>query len=126
MKILALINSDKPFGVAANAAAHASLGLASRLVANGTPLPTREFKDGALAHPTLADVPLEIRMGDVNMLRRVRALAKSKGLTFTDFTQTMTGDTYLEQQEKTKAAAEADLEYYCVVIAGNEDDLSLE
>jgi hypothetical protein len=123
-KILALVNSSKQFGVAANAAAHASLGLASRLAAEGHPLPTRECKEGTTLHPPIVDVPIEVRSVDAETLRECRRRAISKGLSFTDFTQTMTGDTYVEQLEKTKSTDEAGLEYYCVVIAGSQDDLA--
>jgi hypothetical protein len=123
IKILALINSSKQFGVAANAAAHASLGLASRLVAEAKQLPTKEWKEGPTLHPLVVDVPIEVKSADAETLRKCRMHAISKGLLFTDFTQTMTGDTYIEQLEKTKSTNEAELEYYCVVIAGSEEDL---
>lgn len=123
ISILAVINSGKPFGVAANAVAHASLGLASRLSAEGNPLPTKERKEGSTVHPPVVDVPIEIKLADEETLRKYRASAKSKGLQVVDFTQTMTGDTYVEQLEKTKAASEVDLEYYCILIAGDDEEL---
>ena len=123
IKILAVINSAKQFGVAANAVAHASLGLASRLAAEGNPLPTKEWKEGLTLHPPVVDVPIEIKLADAETLRQCRMNARNRGLLVADFTQTMTGDTYVEQLEKTKAAREAELEYYCVVIAGNEEEL---
>ena len=122
-KIVAVVTSSQPFAVVANAVAHASLGLAAQLAESGCPLPLTAIKDTQIAPDHgMVDVELELRHANSQEeLRYYRSVAIEKGLQYVDFTQTMTGETYLEQIQKTKSFSTNDLEYYCVVIAGEVD-----
>ena len=50
---------------------------------------------------------------------------KELGIYYTDFIETMTGDTYKEQLEKTLQVSEDELKYFCVAAFGKKEDLDL-
>lgn len=95
------IDDTLPFGVGINAAAHAALGLAhtvrSTLESNGL-------------------VSRRIVYGKGEALRSLRTESIRRGYSLVDFTDTMTGDTFREQLERTAATAEEGLRYYAVAV----------
>ncbi len=104
--------------------------MAAGLVARSNPESIEEMmfipftdKDGG-EHPSISALSLVVLRGTSNEIRKVRKEAVSRGMLFTDFTSSMTGDTYIEQLEKTKSTAEQDLEYYGICLFGDKDELS--
>ena len=80
-------------------------------------------KDGG-SHPNISKFPFMILKADnSNQIRKVRNEAKNRGIIFTDFTDTMTVDTYVDQLERTKNTVEAELEYYGICLFGKNSDL---
>lgn len=123
-KVFAMVTNDMPFGVVVNALAHASAGLAAKAAAGGNRLETTDTVDGnGISHPPVVVAEVEVKAGSQEDLRRYRSRAVARGLTVVDFTNTMTGDTYVEQLERTKATAEADLKYYSVVVVAERDQI---
>ena len=111
-RMLALVNSQVPFGVGVNALSHASLGMSSLLNSGDPPSPSV---------PISADFKVVSTSGQE--IRDSRKKAISMGLAVVDFVETMTKDTYAEQLERTRATSEAELNYFCCLIAGPADSI---
>lgn len=119
-KFVLVLNKNLEPGVALNAAAHMAAGLVSQ--ADASALEQMKFidfadKDGGI-HPHISALSLIVLRATSNEIRKVRTEAKFRKIMFTDFTRTMTGDTYVEQLERTKETAEQDLDYYGVCLFG--------
>jgi hypothetical protein len=115
-KFVAVLNKKVPVGNVMNALAHATAGL----VAAQTDPAAMRFDDYIDAdgspHPSISDNPFIIlRADNSNKLRTLREALITEGIIFTDFTSTMVEGTYTEQQERTKATPESELEYWAVV-----------
>lgn len=124
-KFIVVLNKRLEPGVALNAAAHLAAGLVSQ--ADESTLKNMKFidftdKDGGI-HPKISALSLIVLRAKSNEIRKVRNEAVNRGILFTDFTATMTGDTYVEQLERTKNTAEQDLEYYGVCLFGEKNIL---
>jgi hypothetical protein len=123
-KFVAILNKKVPIGNLMNALAHATAGL----VGDYPELADMRFGDYFDAnngkHPSISDNPFIILAADnSNKLRTFRQALIENDIHFTDFTSSMTVGTYAEQQERTKATVEADLEYYAVVAFGETEKL---
>jgi hypothetical protein len=124
-KFVAVLNKKIPSGKVMNALAHATAGL----VALYPDVPSMRFDTYTDAdgndHVSISDDPFIILQADnSNQLRMFRNALREKNFIETDFTGTMTEGTYADQQERTKATPEAELEYYCVVTFGPIDELN--
>ena len=69
-------------------------------------------------------MPFIILKANSNKIRGLRQEALNAGIQFVDFINTMTGDTYVEQLERTKQTRDADLIYYGIVLFGDWDKVS--
>lgn len=119
-KFVVVLNKNLELGVALNAAAHMAAGLVSQ--ADESTLKNMKFidfidKDSGI-HPSISALSLIVLRAKSNEIRKVRKEAITRKVLFTDFTSTMTGDTYVEQLERTKITPEEDLEYYGVCLFG--------
>jgi len=124
-KFVAVLNKKVPVGNLMNALGHITAGLAASY-----PTPeemrfdTYEDADGN-AHPNISDNPFIILQADnSNKIRTLRQALVDANIHFVDFTSTMTVGTYTEQQERTKATPEAELEYYGIVMFGEIEHLN--
>lgn len=108
-----------------NALGHTTAGLISLYPDLATMRFASYFdKDGG-EHKNISDNPFIILAADnSNKLRTLREKLLEAGILFTDFTNTMTVGTFVEQQERTKNTPEAELEYYCVCLFGEKDQLA--
>ena len=80
-------------------------------------------KDGN-THPNISHFPfIALRADNSNQIRTVRSEALKRGISFTDFTSSMTVGTSAEQQERTRSTSEADLEYYGICLFGETEIL---
>jgi hypothetical protein len=124
-KFTVILNKNLETGVALNAAAHMAAGLVSQ-ANNGIREQMRfiDFtdKDGGV-HPTISALSLIVLRGTSNEIRKARNEAKRRNILFADFTRSMTGDTYVEQLERTQATPEAELEYYGICLFGEKVQL---
>jgi hypothetical protein len=118
--IFAFVADDKPFGIVANALAHASVGLAVKLRRLNIAPEFLDPSQDATINSSTSGGGVKVRACSQAEIRRYREEASRANLPFVDFADTMTGDTYVEQLEKTKARAEKDLHYYSLVVAGPE------
>lgn len=124
-KFVAVLNKKVPVGRVMNALGHATAGLAAAYPDQAA-LRFGNYvdKDGG-SHPNISDNPFIVLQADnSNQLRTFRNALAEHDLLSTDFTSTMTEGTYADQQERTKATPEAELEYWCVVTFGPIDELN--
>src|SRR6185437_14488657 len=76
------------------------------------------------AHAHISDNPFIVLQADnSNQLRTLRRSLVAAELPCVDFTSTMTQGTYADQQERTKATPEAELEYWAIATFGEIDRL---
>ena len=124
-RFIAVLNKKAPIGSLMNALGHATAGLV------GGASDREQFcflqyhdADGGL-HPNISHYGFIILKADnSNKLRSLRQQAIEEGILYGDFTQSMTIGTSQEQQDDTAATAEADLEYYAVVLFGDSEQLA--
>lgn len=124
-KFVAVLNKKVPVGNLMNALGHITAGLAASY-----PEPKEmrfdnyEDADGN-AHPNISDNPFIILQADnSNKIRTLRQALVDAGIHFVDFTGTMTVGTYAEQQERTKATPETELEYWGIVTFGETEKIN--
>jgi len=115
-KFVVIVNKSLDMGVALNAIAHSCAGLAA-----SAPDEVREkmsfidFIDkDHFAHKSISGLSLIVLRGSNAELKKARKKFIESVIHFVDFTETMTGDTYKEQLEKTASVPSEELNYYCV------------
>lgn len=119
-KFVVAVNKTLEPGVAMNAVAHMALGL----MAQADEIQKQEMKfmpfvDGSgVEHPSISGLSLIVLRATNGELRKLCNEAREQGILYTDFIQTMTGDTYIEQLEKTKATTAENIVYYGVAVWG--------
>lgn len=124
-KFVAVLNKKVPAGSLMNALGHMAAGLSGSY----PNLPKMRFdiyfdKDGG-EHKSISDNPFIILQADnSNQIRALRNELMNAAIHFVDFTSTMTVGTYMEQQERTKNTAEAELEYFGICMFGPKEVLN--
>jgi len=124
-KFVAVLNKKVPVGNLMNALGHMAAGLSGSY----SNLPEMRFdsyfdNDGG-KHPSISDNPFIILQAEnSNQIRTLRNSLIEGGVSFTDFTSTMTVGTYKEQQERTKETPELELEYYGICFFGSKEVLN--
>jgi hypothetical protein len=122
-KLVAVMNEKVEPGVIMNALAHMCIGLGS--VIGKEPLRLTNYIDADQnSHPHISQMPFMILKANSNKIRALKASAKEAGLQFSDFTDTMTIGTYVEQIEKTRQTKEENLIYYGIVLFGDWNKVS--
>jgi hypothetical protein len=116
-KLVAVINKSCESGVGMNVLAHMSFGLGQIVEQNKALLCDYIDKDG-VSHPAISSMPFIVLSANSNKIRNAIQGAKEQNILCVNFTDTMTGGTYLEQLENTKNRAEEDLQYYGAVFFG--------
>lgn len=124
-KFVVILNKKLEMGTVLNASAHIALGLRNR--ATSEAIKNMQFLDfidnNQELHPSISALSLIVLRGTSSEIRKARKIAIDYDVLFTDFTSTMTGDTYVEQLERTKETAEADLQYYGLGLFGKKSIL---
>ena len=69
-------------------------------------------------------MPFIVLRGGGNKIRNLVIQAREQQIQFSAFIHTMTGGTYVEQLENTKAISEEDLTYYGAILYGKWDQVS--
>ncbi len=125
VKFVVLLNKKIEAGVAMNAAAH----MAACLVARATDSDREKMMfidyidaDGN-KHASSGLSLIVLKADNSNKIRAARELAKQKQILSVDFLQSMTGDTYVEQLERTKLLKESELEYFGLCLFGNKEEI---
>ena len=126
-KFVVLVNKDleAEIGRAMNAIAHCSLGLinsASNELREKMSFIDFNDKNG-FAHKSISALSLIILRGKNNELKKAKEKFKEENIHYIDFIETMTGDTYKEQLEKTSAITEDEMKYFCVAAFGKKEEI---
>ena len=118
-KFVAVLNKKIPVGNLMNALGHMAVGLSADYPKISEMRFDNYFdKDGG-THKNISDNPFIVLQADnSNKIRTLRNALIEKGVHFSDFTNTMTMGTYIEQQQRTKETPESELEYYGICLFG--------
>ena len=124
-KFVAVLNRKIPVGNLMNALGHITAGFAASYPdTKEMRFDNYEDADGN-AHPNISDNPFIILQADnSNKIRTLRHALIDANIHFVDFTSTMTVGNYAEQQERTKATPEAELEYWGIVTFGETEKIN--
>jgi hypothetical protein len=124
-KFVVVLNKKILPGIALNATAHMAACLVAR--ANESDRESMKFIDYIDAdgeqHPSSALSLIVLQADNSNKIRNARQAAKDKGIIFTDFLESMTGQTYAEQLERTKNLKESELEYFGICMFGRKEEI---
>lgn len=112
-QFVCVLSKKIPAGKALNALGHMTAGLAAQAEdETAFRFQTYTDKDGT-EHPNVSDSPfIVLRAKNSNQIRTLRNTLLEKGISYTDFIDTMTEGTYADQHDRTASTHEADLEYY--------------
>lgn len=122
-KFVAVVNKNLEIGKALNAIAHSCAGLVG--VAEEELKEKMSFidfldKDDSI-HKSISGLSLIVLRGKNNEIKKLRQSFIEHNVLFTDFTETMTGDTYKEQLNKTKQTSNEDMNYFCITAFGKKE-----
>ena len=119
-KFAVILNKKLDSGVVLNAAAHMVAALMAK--ATDTERANMKFLDYEDADGQLHFVSglslIVLRADNANKIRTARQRAKDGDILHVDFVESMTGDTYAEQMERTRSLVEAELNYYGLCLFG--------
>jgi hypothetical protein len=123
-RFIAILNKKVEFGRLLNALGHMTAGLAGGS-GKAAEMFFLQYKDkDAGIHPNISHFPFIVLKADnSNQIRTVRNETIKRGISFTDFTSTMTIGTSQQQQDKTQETSEAELEYYGICLFGKTSEL---
>jgi hypothetical protein len=124
-KFVVVLNKKLDPGVVLNATAH--LVAALMATAGNTDKGNMKFleyhdADGQV-HPVSGLSLIVLRADNSNKIRAARQRAIDSNILYVDFTESMTGDTYIEQIARTKDLAESDLNYYGLCMFGGKQQI---
>lgn len=119
-KFVVILNKKLAPGVALNACAHMVAALMARTgAAEKENMKFLDYVDGdGQVHPVSGLSLIVLRADNSNKIRGARQRAIENGLLFVDFTESMTGDSYVEQMERTRSQPESGLDYYGLCLFG--------
>jgi len=125
IRVVTVINKELEPGKAMNTIAHLAIGLGNIIGESGREaLSFLDFVDGdGDVHPSISARSLIVLRGTSNEISKLRAKAKDGGIPFVDFTDTMTGDTYVEQLERTATTPGSTLKYSGIALVGQQETL---
>lgn len=124
-KFAVILNKKIDSGVAINAAAHMTACLAGRAEEiDREKMMFIEYVDSeGNKHPSSALSLIVLRADNSNKISIARENAKAKNILFVDFVGSMTGDTYVEQLERTSRLKESELEYFGLCLFGKKEEI---
>lgn len=119
-KFVVVLNKKIPPAAALNACAHMTATLVAR--ADDQTKGHMSFVDytdaDGNAHPVSALSLVVLSAKNSSQLRAARLEVIRAGLSYVDFTATMTQDTFVEQMNRTQATREGDLDYWGLCVFG--------
>ncbi len=123
-RFIAILNKKVEVGRVMNALGHITAGLAGgSSKAEEMCFLQYEDKDGG-NHPNISHYPFIVLKADnSNKIRTVRNECIARNIPFSDFTSTMIVGTSQEQQDRTYATPEEELEYWGIVMFGSTQEL---
>jgi hypothetical protein len=124
-KFVVVLNKKLDPGVVLNATAHMVAALmASSGHADQKNMKFLEYHDAdGQVHPVSGLSLIVLRADNSNKIRAARQRAIESNILYVDFTESMTGDTYIEQMQRTKDQAESGLNYYGLCMFGDKQQI---
>ncbi len=117
-KLVAVLNEKLETGVALNALAHMALGMGTVLGPDQAMMCDYADADNT-RHPSISAYPFIVLKGRPTKIREAIDAARGNNIVAVDFVNTMTVGTYVEQLQRTKSTANAELEFYGAVFYGD-------
>jgi hypothetical protein len=119
-RFIAILNKKAEIGKLMNALGHMTAGLAGGSGKAGEMCFLQyQDRDGGI-HPNISHFPFIVLKADnSSKIKKVREEALARGISFTDFTSSMTVGSSTEQQERTKNIGAEELEYYGICLFGD-------
>jgi hypothetical protein len=122
-RFVAVLNKKVETGKLMNALGHMTAGLAGKVCQQEMHFLDYRDKDGG-SHPGISHFPFIVLVADnSNKIRTARKEAIARGISFTDFTSSMTIGSSQQQLGATEAIQEAALEYYGLCLFGKTEVL---
>lgn len=123
-RFIAILNKKVEVGRVMNALGHITAGLAGGFgKADEMCFLQYEDKDGG-NHSNISHYPfIVLKAENSNKIRTVRNECIARNIPFSDFTSTMIVGTSQDQQDRTRATSEEDLEYWGIVMFGSTAEL---
>lgn len=123
-RFVTVLSKKVDIGKLVNALGHMTAGLVGGYTdPKGMCFLMYEDKDRGV-HPNISHFPFIVLKADnSNQIKEVRGKAIVKGISFTDFTSSMTIGTSQEQQDATKNTKAEDLEYFGICLFGTTEEL---
>ena len=125
-KFVAVVNKDLETGKALNAIAHSCAGLVAVAPENEKEkMSFIDFTDKDNSkHRSISGLSLIVLKGKNSEIKKLRQKFIESNILFTDFTETMTGDTYKEQLDKTSKTSNEDMKYFCIAAFGEKEAIN--
>lgn len=125
-KLVALLNKRIEPGKVMNALAHSVAGAVNLLGAEGREaLKFLDFIDaGGQTYPSISARSFIILRGSDADIRKARQHAIEVGIPAVCFSESMTGDTFIQQLERTKGTPTEAMHFYALVLAGRPEILN--
>jgi hypothetical protein len=124
-KFVLVLNRKLDPGVVLNATAHMVASLMAR--AGDREKAQMKFLDyldaDGKVHPVSGLSLIVLRADNSNKIRSARQRAIASNILYVDFTESMTGDTWVEQMERTRSLRESDLNYYGLCLFGGKQEI---
>ena len=122
-KFVVLLSKKLAPGVALNASAHMVAALMHK--AGPAEKEQMQFMDyfdaSGDVHPVSGLSLIVLRADNSNKIRNARLRAIEEDILHVDFTESMTGGTYVEQMQRTSCMQESELDYYGLCLFGRRD-----
>lgn len=122
-KFVAVVNKNLEIGKALNSIAHSCAGLVSMAsLEEKEKMSFIDFidKDDSI-HKNISGLSLIVLKGKNSEIKKLRQQFIENDILFTDFVETMTGDTYKEQLDKTRETTNEDMNYFCITAFGKKE-----
>jgi hypothetical protein len=125
-KLVALLNKRIEPGKVMNALAHCVAGAVNKLGEEGrAALKFLVFTDaGGESYPSISARSFIVLRGSDGDIRKARRMAKEIGIEAICFTESMTGETYVEQLARTNATPSEAMQFYALVMVGSAELLN--
>lgn len=121
-KFVVIVNKNLEIGKALNAVSHSCAGLVASAPEDlKEKMSFIDFEGKDIIHKSISALSLIVLRGSNGEIKKARKQFMEQNVHFTDFTVTMTGDTYKEQLEKTKEVSDEDMEYFCIAAFGEKE-----
>ena len=124
-KFVIILNKKIETGTALNAASHMAAALVQKAnTSRNERMCFLNYQDASDQSHMVSGLSLIVlKAPNSNKLRVARNLAIDQKILHTDFVESMTGDTYIQQMERTKTLQESELEYFGLAMFGEKSKI---